>query len=240
MRLDKLLCDSGYGTRKEVKQLIKAGRVYLNGSPCKKNDTKINLANDSVMVDHHAVCYQQYHYYMLHKPMGIVSATQDNVHRTVIDWLGEDYRYIELFPVGRLDIDTTGLLLLTNDGQLAHQLLSPKKHVNKTYYATIDGIVTQEDIEQFAQGLDLGDFVTQPAQLIIRSVDNMSHTSTVEVTICEGKFHQVKRMFQKVGKTVTQLHRHAMGPLQLDDALSIGQWRELTQEEVALLQSLSS
>lgn len=235
MRLDKLLVTTGFGSRKEVKALLKSGQVTLNEVICKKAETKVDVTSDCVVVAGQVVRYQQYHYYLLNKPQGVISATQDNYHRTVIDWLGEAYRHLELFPVGRLDIDTTGLLLLTNNGQLAHQLLSPKKKVSKRYRATIAGIVTLADVQQFAKGLDLGDFITQPAKLEILQTDEQQVTSIIEVTIMEGKFHQVKRMFQKVGKTVTSLHRVAMGPLVLDETLESGAWRALTEEELHLL-----
>ena len=236
MRLDKLLADTGFGTRKEVKKLIASGAVFVNGTLCKKVGTNIQPNVDSVTVLGELVHYKPYHYYILNKPAGIISATEDDRHQTVIDWLGNDYRYMELFPVGRLDIDTTGLLLLTNNGQLAHQLLSPKKKVNKRYRALIEGIVTQADIEQFQIGLDLGDFITQPAELVVLAHDLASQQSTIEVTIVEGKFHQVKRMFKQVGKEVLNLHRIAMGPLELDEDLAIGEWRELSETEYEKLQ----
>lgn len=235
MRLDKLLVVTGFGSRKEVKSLLKSGQVTVNSIICKKADAKIDETIDEVAVAGQVIRYQKYHYYLLNKPQGIISATQDNYHQTVIDWLGDEYRHLELFPVGRLDIDTTGLLLLTNNGQLAHQLLSPKKKVAKRYQATIAGIVTEADIQQFAEGLDLGDFVTQPAELKILQTDVQRHMSNIEVTIMEGKFHQVKRMFQKVGKTVMELHRLSMGSLILEESLAVGGWRELTEEELQLL-----
>ena len=182
------------------------------------------------------VPYQRYHYYLLNKPAGILSATEDRHHQTVIDWLGEGYQHLDLFPVGRLDIDTTGLLLLTNNGQLAHQLLSPKKKVDKTYTATIRGLVDQVDIAAFEAGLDLGDFTSLPAELTVLSQDMNQGTSQIQVIIQEGKFHQVKRMFQAVGKEVLTLHRLAMGPLRLDSDLALGQWRSLTEQEAQALE----
>lgn len=235
MRLDKLLVATGFGSRKEVKALLKSGQVTLNSVICKKAETKVDVTGDCVEVAGQSVRYQEYYYYLLNKPAGVISATEDNYQQTVIDWLGDEYRHMALFPVGRLDIDTTGLLLLTNNGQLAHQLLSPKKKVTKRYRATIEGVVTQTDVEQFAEGLDLGDFITQPAQLSILYVNEEAATSEIEVTIMEGKFHQVKRMFRKVGKTVTALHRVAMGPLVLEETLAVGDWRELTEEEMLSL-----
>ncbi|MCW6679680.1 rRNA pseudouridine synthase [Aerococcaceae bacterium NML130460] len=235
MRLDKLLVATGFGSRKEVKALLKSGQVTLNSVICKKAETKVDVTGDSVEVAGQSVRYQEYYYYLLNKPAGVISATEDHYQQTVIDWLGDEYRHRALFPVGRLDIDTTGLLLLTNNGQLAHQLLSPKKKVTKRYRATIEGVVTQTDVEQFAEGLDLGDFITQPAQLSILYVNEETATSEIEVTIMEGKFHQVKRMFRKVGKTVTALHRVAMGPLVLEETLAVGDWRELTEAEMLSL-----
>ncbi|MRI82525.1 pseudouridine synthase [Aerococcaceae bacterium DSM 109653] len=236
MRLDKLLSHTGYGTRKEVKKLISSGAIRVNDIICKKSGQIIKLNDDLVTVMGEPVVYQEYYYYILNKPAGIISATEDNFHETVINWLGPDYAHMELFPVGRLDIDTTGLLLLSNNGQLAHQLLSPKKKVPKRYVATIDGIVTQEDIEAFKAGLDLGDFIAQSAELIIHATDIEAVQSEIEVEIWEGKFHQVKRMFEKVGKEVLTLQRISMGPLWLDEDLAEGDWRELTEEEAQALE----
>lgn len=235
MRLDKLLAHTGFGTRKEVKQLITSGVVRINDDTCKKIGQVVNINSDQVTVMDQPVFYRKYYYYILNKPEGIISATEDNYHETVIDWLGPDYVYMELFPVGRLDIDTTGLLLLSNNGQLAHQLLSPKKKVSKRYEAEIEGIVTEEDIQAFAEGLDLEDFVSQPARLVIHSVDETANRSWIEVEIWEGKFHQVKRMFESVGKKVVTLHRRSMGPLVLEDDLDVGMWRDLTEEEITAL-----
>ena len=236
MRIEKFLADMGYGSRKEVKQLLQSGFVWINGVPCRKAGSQVDPTQDEVQVGDTRVRYQKYAYYLLNKPEGIISATEDGYHQTVVDWMGEEYAHWELFPVGRLDIDTTGLLLMTNNGQLAHQLLSPKKKVSKLYQATIQGIVTQADVQQFADGLDLGDFVTLPAQLMILSVDEQRQQSQIQVEIWEGKFHQVKRMFEAVGKTVMQLHRLSMGPLQLDANLATGEWRELTTAEQKALE----
>lgn len=235
MRLDKFLSESGVGTRKEVKHLISSGAVTINDQLCKKSAQHIDPQKDNVYVHGDKIEAVGMRYYMLNKPKGVISATEDNQHQTVIDVLGNLYAHMSLFPVGRLDKDTTGLLLLTNDGQLAHQLLSPKKKVDKTYYATIQGIVTQDDIEMFQTGLDLGDFVTLPARLVILDIDCAKNQSTIEVTIKEGKFHQVKRMFKAVNKEVIMLHRLTMGPLKLPPELKIGEFRELTVHEQALL-----
>lgn len=236
MRLDKLLAHTGYGTRKEVKQIITNGWVDINGQTIKKVGFQVDIENDVVTVDEQVVQYQKYHYYIMNKPEGIISATEDHYHETVIDWLGPDYAHLDLFPVGRLDIDTTGLLLLTNNGQLAHQLLSPKREVPKRYFAVVNGIVEEKDIDKFAKGLDLGDFVTQPSQLTILNVDEAKNQSRIEVVIHEGKFHQVKRMCEKINCEVIQLQRLSMGPLILPDDLPIGEYRPLNEEEWTLLE----
>ena len=236
MRLDKLLAHTGYGTRKEVKQIITNGWVDINGQTVKKVGFQVDIKNDVVTVDGQEVQYQKYHYYIMNKPEGIISATEDHYHETVIDWLGPDYAHLDLFPVGRLDIDTTGLLLLTNNGQLAHQLLSPKREVPKRYFAVVNGIVEEKDIDKFAKGLDLGDFVTQPSQLTILNVDEAKNQSRIEVVIHEGKFHQVKRMFEKINCEVIQLQRLSMGPLMLPDDLPIGEFRPLNEDERILLE----
>lgn len=236
MRLDKLLAHTGYGTRKEVKQIITNGWVDINGQTVKKVGFQVDIENDVVTVDGQVVQYQKYHYYIMNKPEGIISATEDHYHETVIDWLGPDYAHLDLFPVGRLDIDTTGLLLLTNNGQLAHQLLSPKREVPKRYFAVVNGIVEEKDIDKFAKGLDLGDFVTQPSQLTILNVDEAKNQSRIEVVIHEGKFHQVKRMCEKINCEVIQLQRLSMGPLILPDDLPIGEFRTLNENEWTLLE----
>lgn len=235
MRLDKLLAHSGYGTRKDVKRLITSGVVTVNDETCKKIGKNVDLKHDQVAVMNQTVAYQKYYYFLMNKPAGVISATEDSLHQTVIDILEPEFAKPDLFPVGRLDIDTTGLLLLTNNGQLAHQLLSPRKEVSKVYWAVIDGLVTEEDRRHFASGLDLGDFTSQPAQLKILAVDTTKQQSTIEVEIHEGKFHQVKRMFQAVGHEVKQLKRIAMGPIQLDDALAEGEVRELNAAEIEAL-----
>ncbi len=179
--------------------------------------------------------HETFVYYVLNKPKGVISATEDDRHRTVLDLLDDTARQKEVFPVGRLDIDTHGLLL-TNNGQLAHAMLSPKKHVDKLYRAQVDGIMTQEDAERFAAGMELKDFTCQPAQLTILSTDEAKQTSLVDITIREGKFHQVKRMVQACGKTVTDLQRLSMGLLVLDDSLALGEYRRLTAAELKQLE----
>ncbi|MCL6587600.1 MAG: rRNA pseudouridine synthase [Anoxybacillus sp.] len=232
LRIDKMLANMGYGTRKEVKKLLKSGVVKVDDIIVKDPKTQVNPSEQTVTVWGEEVEYKQFIYFMMNKPPGVISATED-MEETVIDLLEEEDRVFAPFPVGRLDKDTEGLLLLTNDGQLAHQLLSPKKHVPKTYFAIIDGEVTKEDIETFRRGVVLDDgYETKPAKLVILSAGLRSE---VEVTITEGKFHQVKRMFQAVGKRVVYLKRIQMGPLSLDPTLALGEYRELTEEEVEQL-----
>ena len=230
MRLDKLLANMGYGTRKEVKQLLKQKGVTVDGEVIKDSSMHVNPETQEVSVFGERVVYTEFIYLMMHKPPGVISATEDHVDKTVIDLLDPLAQHFKPFPVGRLDKDTEGLLLITNDGQLAHNLLSPKKHVPKIYYAKIDGEVTESDIEAFRQGVELDDgYVTKPGELVILS---SGPRSEIELTIQEGKFHQVKRMFESVGKKVTYLKRISMGSLVLDDSLNLGDYRELTEEEL--------
>jgi len=234
MRLDKLLSTVGYGSRKEVKGLLKTGAVKVDGTAVKDAKVHVNPDEQEITVHGEAVSYREFVYFMLHKPQGVISATEDSLHETVLDLLEIDDAVYDPFPVGRLDKDTEGLLLLTNDGQLAHQLLSPKKHVPKTYFAKINAPVTEEDTEAFRQGVTLDDgYVTKSAELKILT---SGVESEIELTIVEGKFHQVKRMFEARGKKVTYLKRLSMGALLLDEALDLGEYRELTEEELALLQ----
>lgn len=232
MRLDKLLANSGYGSRKDVKQLIKNKLVRVNETVVKKADMHINPETDQIICRGEEVHYEQFKYFMLHKPQGVISATVDVEHRTVIDLLDNKDQVSDLFPVGRLDKDTEGLLLLTNDGKLAHNLLSPKKHVDKKYFAKVEGIVTEEDRVAFAKGVNIGDYITKPASLNVRLSADISE---VEIIISEGKFHQVKRMFEAVNKKVIYLKRLEMGPLELDQQLPIGKYRALFPEEIQLL-----
>jgi 16S rRNA pseudouridine516 synthase len=235
MRIDKLLSNRGYGSRKEVKSLLKTGAVKVNEKTIKDGKQHINTDEDIVTVYGEEVHYKEFIYLMMNKPQGVISATEDNMHETVIDLLEEEDQLYEPFPVGRLDIDTVGLLIITNDGKLSHQLLSPKKHVPKTYFAKIEGEVTEEDIEQFAKGVTLDDdYETKPGELVILESGS---TSEIELTISEGKFHQVKRMFKAVGKRVTFLQRISMGSLALDETLELGEYRELTEEELEKLKN---
>lgn len=234
IRLDKFLADAKVGSRSEVKGYIKKGRIRINEEIAAKAEEKIDTEKDMVFFDDTRVCAKGFVYYMLNKPRGVVSATSDNLNQTVIDLIPEKYQE-ELFPVGRLDKDTEGLLIITNDGVLAHNLLSPKKHVSKKYYALIKGFVTEEDVAMFQEGLDIGEKKpTMPADLHILKSQEISE---IEVTICEGKFHQVKRMFQAVSKEVIYLKRISMGKLELDKRLQPGEYRYLTEEEIGLLKS---
>lgn len=235
MRLDKFLVACAVGSRTEVKNLLKAGRVTVNGKKEKSAKLQINEEKDEIRFDGQVLEYEEFVYYMMNKPQGVISATEDPKHRTVLDWLDDYARAKEVFPVGRLDIDTHGLLLLTNDGKLAYALLSPKRHVEKTYLAQVEGIMTQEDVETFAKGIPLKDFTCQPAKLEIVSVDPEKNQSLVHVTIAEGKFHQVKRMVAYCGKEVVDLQRLTMGTLILDEKLKRGEWRRLTKEELETL-----
>lgn len=232
MRLDKLLSHTGFGSRKEVKPLLKSGAVVVNGTIQKDSKTQVKPDKDEITVHGTPVVYQEFVYFMLHKPQNVVSATEDNVSETVIDLLTQEDTLTNPFPVGRLDKDTEGLLIITNDGTLAHNLLSPKKHIDKTYYAKIDGEVLLEDVKAFAEGIALDDgYICKPARLEI------INPNEIKVTIQEGKFHQVKRMFAARGKTVSYLKRISMGQLQLDESLELGKYRPLTETELAILQN---
>jgi len=239
-RLDKVLVHLGVGSRSELKKLARQGRITVNGVIVKDSGVQVNPWSDRLEVNGDLQVYREHVYLMLHKPSGVVSATEDERDRTVLDLLEEQWRVFDLFPVGRLDKDTEGLLLLTNDGALAHQLLSPRKHVPKTYFAHVWGEVDEADRRAFEQGVTLDDgYVTLPAELGITMVDRSGEIpiSSIMLTIHEGKFHQVKRMFQSVGKRVIYLKRVRMGPLDLDSALPIGQYRELSETELLQLQS---
>lgn len=235
MRIDKFLSNMGFGSRKEVKILLKSKAVEVNGETVRDAKVHVDETKDEVSVGGEKVEYAEFIYLLMNKPPGVISATEDKYDETVIDLLGPDEQQYEPFPVGRLDKDTEGLLLLTNDGKLAHELLSPKKHVDKRYFAKIDGVVTEEDGEAFKRGVMLDDgYTTKPAQLeILKS----GAQSEIELTITEGKFHQVKRMFQSVGKEVVYLKRLSMGALELDPSLELGEYRHLTEEELDSLKT---
>lgn len=238
MRLDKLLAHAGHGTRSEIKRAVRLGRVGVNGVTARDPGMNVVPGADEVTLDGEPVRYREFVYFMLNKPPGVISATEDVRERTVIDLLRAEDRVREPFPVGRLDKDTEGLLLLTNDGRLAHGLLSPRKSVDKVYEADVAGAVGDADVRAFEAGVTLDDgYRTMPAELIVREVKDSEDgpLTKVTVTIREGKFHQVKRMFEAVGKRVVRLRRVAMGPLRLDPGLVPGQYRELTEEEMEAL-----
>lgn len=230
MRLDKYLADLQVGTRSQVKDYIRKGSVAVNGEIIKKPEYKLDEAKDIVSCAGETLVYQKYQYYMLHKPAGVVTATKDKYEKTVLDLLPDSLGK-DLFPVGRLDKDTEGLLLITNDGGLAHNLLSPKKHVEKTYYAECAGSIAQSDILQLEQGVDIGDdALTQPAK--VKLIAQEKDCYRLELTITEGRFHQVKRMITAVGGTVMYLKRLSMGTLILDERLPKGSYRELIIQEI--------
>lgn len=229
IRLDKYLCEMEAGTRSEVKAFIKKGRVTVNGETAKSPEQKVDETKDTVTLDGHSFSYQKYFYYMLHKPAGVVTAVRDHHDQTVLDLL-VDAPGKDLSPVGRLDKDTEGLLLLTDDGELAHRLLSPRHHVDKVYLAEIDGQVNHADTAAFEAGLTLGD----GTQCMPAGLEDLG-PGLCRVTLREGKFHQVKRMLAQRGKPVIGLKRLSMGPLELDQALQPGEFRPLTTEELAQL-----
>lgn len=233
MRIDKLLSHMGFGSRREVKELLKKSVVEVNGQRTKDGKFNVNEEADKVVVSGEPVVYQEFFYYMLNKPQGVISATEDRSQSTVLDLFSKgDYRS-DLFPVGRLDKDTVGLLLITNDGELAHELLSPKKHVDKTYQAKIQGTVNSQDQVAFAEGLILKNGeVCQGAQLTILDTISEKEQSIIRLVIQEGKFHQVKRMFEAVDKKVIALKRETMGSLMLDETLTQGAYRKLTDSEI--------
>lgn len=240
IRLDKFLADAGVGTRSQVKDIVKKGRVSVNSVVVKKSDIKIDSEKDLVELDGKSLIYEEYEYFMLHKPAGVVSATKDKTDKTVVELITENKRR-DLFPVGRLDKDTEGLLIITNDGVLANNLLAPGKHVNKTYFARINGAVNEETIELFAKGIDIGDETpTLPAKLKLlnRTYKDNNDVSEIEITIVEGRYHQIKRMFKAVGMEVIYLKRMSMGPIALDSKLPCGSYRRLTDEEISSLKEV--
>lgn len=229
MRLDKFLTDMGLGSRTEVKTLLKKKQVTVNGRVESSPKAQVDEQKDTICYQGQPLVHETFVYYLLNKPAGVISATEDKHHRTVLDLLDDTARHKQVFPVGRLDLDTTGLLFLTNNGPLAHALLSPKKHVDKTYVATVSGVMTPDDVDRFAQGIELSDHLCQPA--LLELLDIAEQTSRVRITIREGKFHQVKRMVAACGKEVTSLKRLSMGPLTLPEDLPEGNYRRLTPAE---------
>lgn len=239
MRLDRFLAENSIGTRSQVRELIKKGLITVNDTVVKKADIKVDTLDDAVSYNGNVINYQKYHYYILNKPAGYVTATTDNREKTVMELLDVP-KIKKLFPVGRLDKDTEGLLLITDDGELAHRLLSPRYHVDKTYCVKCEGIVDKKDIDRLSEGIDIGDDKpTMPAVAELISVDEKNNTSELLLTIREGRFHQVKRMLGAVDKKVTYLERVSMGPLRLDADIKRGSYRSLTESEIEELKSFS-
>ncbi|WP_312425971.1 pseudouridine synthase [Lacrimispora sp.] len=237
LRLDKYLTEMGEGTRSQIKEMARKGRILVDGIPEKRAERKIDPEQQQVSVDGRPVSYVRYEYYMLNKPQGVVSATEDSRYETVISLI-EERKRDDLFPVGRLDIDTEGLLLITNDGDLAHRLLSPKNHVDKVYFARVEGELPPDAKERMEEGLVLSDGTpTMPARLEIRKQGKGEVPSEIHLTIREGKFHQVKRMFETLGCCVIYLKRMSMGSLILDEALKPGEYRPLSEDEILKLKS---
>ncbi len=237
IRLDRLLADSGCGTRSEVKLLVRSGSVFVNDVPEKNPGRKINMDTDIVVCKGERIYYNEFEYYMLNKPAGVITATKDGREKTVLDLIKTSGRR-DLSPVGRLDKDTEGLLLITNDGKLAHELLAPGKHVSKVYEAFISGELPDEAEISFREGIDIGDDKpTLPAKLEILGQDASSGQTHVRVTITEGRYHQIKRMFGALECKVEYLKRISMGNLELDDSLAPGEYKVLTGEEIQLLKS---
>lgn len=236
IRLDKYLANMGVGTRTQVKEFIKKGRVSIDDNIIKSPETKFDENSQIAALDGVRINFVKYEYYMLNKPSGVVSATVDNINKTVISLINSKRK--DLFPIGRLDKDTQGLIIITNDGEIAHKMLSPKHHVSKVYYAQVEGIVDENDVKLFAQGLKIdNEFNAMPAKLeIIKSED----ISQIKLEIFEGKFHQVKRMFEAVGKKVIFLKRISMGEIKLDNSLKAGEFRQLNKDELNYLERLRS
>lgn len=232
MRIDKYLANMNVGSRKEVHSLIKKKVVTVNGELVTTPKQQVK-EDDLVVVDGNEIAYQQYHYFLLNKPKGVISATEDRSQQTIISLLKTKDRYQGIAPVGRLDKDTTGLLLLTNDGALAHELLAPNKHVTKVYRAKISGVASEETIKTFASGITLGDGTKlKPAKLEILAQDKVHDLSQIEIQIQEGKYHQIKRMFGAVGMKVLELDRISMGKLSLPTDLKRGQYQEITRDKI--------
>lgn len=232
-RVDKILAGTGRWSRREVRELIRAGRVAVGGAGVRSPDEKYDREGLDLRVDGEPVSGEKYVYLMLHKPAGLVSATDDPRQPTVLELLPPHLRRVGLFPAGRLDKDTEGLLLLTNDGGLAHRLLSPKRHVDKTYFVRVEGALDEEDCAAFASGMILGDGL----ECLPAGLERLEAPDEAIVTLREGKYHQIKRMLASRGKPVRYLKRLTMGPLQLDSGLQKGAWRPLTAEEMYLLEA---
>jgi 16S rRNA pseudouridine516 synthase len=234
MRLDKLLVELKFGSRKDIKQIVKNKQVTVNDGVVRDSSVHVDPINDVITVFGETIHYKPFFYFMLNKPAGYLSATKDGLHKTVLELLSEDDQKRDVFPCGRLDLDTEGLVILSNDGQFAHQLLHPKKEIYKTYYVEVDGMITEEDQAAFLNGMEILDGQNNPYVTKTAYLEILSPTSA-HVSICEGKFHQIKRMFQACDKRVTYLKRLAMGKLKLDPELALGEYREIMEDELALL-----
>lgn len=231
-RLDKVISNMGYGSRKDIKKYVKDGIISVNGQVVKKNDIKVDPYEDEIVIDGELVHYREFIYLMMNKPQGLVSSTDDPTTPTVIDSLDYEYLIFEPFPVGRLDKDTEGLLIISNDGKFAHEILSPKNGIKKKYYVEYDGELKEDAFDRVRKGITLDDgYTTLPAEL-----EEISYGSAY-ITIQEGKYHQVKRMFGALGCGVTFLKRLSMGDLQLDESLNLGEYRELEEDEIKLLKN---
>jgi len=234
-RLDKVLSNFGFGSRTQIKSAMKNGLITVDGKIIKDSGLSVDPGESVIEMNRVKLNYRKYIYLMMNKPKGVISATTDNKQKTVFDILPEKYKCFDLFPAGRLDIDSEGLVLMTNDGQLSHEILSPKKHVSKQYYAHVLGVVNDSDIEAFSKGVTLDDgYETLPAELEIIKSDEISE---IKLSIVEGKFHQVKRMFEAVNKEVVYLKRLSMGMLRLDETLDLGECKELGEADIALLKA---
>lgn len=232
-RLDKVLSNFGFGSRTEIKSAVRKGMVTVDGKTARDSGAYVDPDENVIEMNGTRLNYRKNIYLMMNKPKGVISATTDSKQKTVFDILPEEYKCFELFPAGRLDIDTEGLVIMTNDGQLTHEILSPKKHVSKQYFALVSGWVDDTDIESFKKGVILDDgYKTLPAHLEILKAGDISE---IRLSITEGKFHQVKRMFEAVGKKVVYLKRLSMGMLTLDEALELGECKELSEEDVQRL-----
>ncbi len=236
-RLDKLVAHFGAYTRSRAKELIKTGQVSVNGSTVVSANTKLDEDRDIISVNGKILSAKKYVYIMLNKPQGVLSATEDKKDKTVLELISEEYKGFGLFPVGRLDKDTVGLLILTNDGAFAHNSLSPKKHIEKRYVAYVTGNADKDAIESFGTGIKLKDFTTKPARLIIK--ERRNDFTVTEVVISEGKFHQIKRMFEAVGCKVIYLKRTAFGEIRLDEKLKEGEYRPLNDKELEYAKRIS-
>lgn len=233
-RLDKILASQGTLSRRDVKEIVKKGRISINGIVTKKSDVKIDIGKDAVTLDGELLSLKKHIYIMLNKPQGVVSASESDTDKTVVDLVPDELFRKGLFPAGRLDKDTTGFVLLTDDGEFAHRILSPKNHIFKTYLATLEHSLTQNDIEMLEKGITLADGTTLKEAKV--EVIKEGEQPLVQIMICEGKYHQVKRMFAAAGNKVIALHRSKMGNLELDSALNPGECREITPDELNLLE----